>query len=66
MPPDSHSGPSQTLATWADDLACPACAHTLRIEQTRIVCNGCSRSYPILDGIPVLIIDRAEQIAPPK
>jgi uncharacterized protein YbaR (Trm112 family) len=41
-------------------LACPACHGDLRLEDTRLVCSACARTYPIDDGIPALIIERAE------
>ncbi len=44
-------------------LACPACYGELRLENVHLVCEGCRRSYPIIDGIPVLIVERAETIA---
>ncbi|HEY1902257.1 MAG TPA: Trm112 family protein [Terracidiphilus sp.] len=40
-------------------LACPACLGDLRLADNRLVCAACGRSYPIVDGIPVLIVDRA-------
>jgi len=43
----------------ADQLACPACLGALRLEDARLVCADCGRAYPIVDGIPVLIADRA-------
>jgi len=45
-------------------LACPACHGDLRLVEARIVCRACLRAYPIVDGIPVLIVERAE--TPPK
>ena len=42
-------------------LACPACKTPVRLEQDRIVCTACGRRYPIRDGIPVMLIDEAEQ-----
>jgi uncharacterized protein len=36
-------------------LACPACHGELRLEGERVVCEQCGHSYPIVDGIPVLI-----------
>ncbi len=42
-------------------LACPACYGDLRLENSRLLCTACGRAYPIADGIPVLIIDRAER-----
>jgi len=46
--------------TVLSQLACPACLGDLRREGTRLVCAGCGRAYPIVDGIPVLIAERAE------
>jgi uncharacterized protein YbaR (Trm112 family) len=43
-----------------EQLACPACFGALRLEEKCLVCIGCTRRYPISDGIPVLIADRAE------
>ena len=40
-------------------LACPACLGNLRLAEDRLVCAGCERGYPIVDGIPVLIVERA-------
>jgi uncharacterized protein YbaR (Trm112 family) len=45
-------------------LACPACHAALRFEASSLVCAKCARAYPILDGIPVLIVDRAEYRTP--
>ena len=41
-----------------DQLACPACLGDLRLDGERLVCAGCGRGYPIVDGIPVLIAGR--------
>jgi uncharacterized protein len=42
------------------DLACPACHGEMRLGDSHLICAGCGREYPIVDGIPVLIADRAE------
>lgn len=47
-------------ATVAGMLACPACHGDLRVEGERLVCEDCGRGYPVVDGIPVLIAERAE------
>jgi uncharacterized protein YbaR (Trm112 family) len=47
------------LKQWADDVVCPVCYACLRFEEATVVCTGCARSYPIVDGIPVLIPQRA-------
>jgi uncharacterized protein YbaR (Trm112 family) len=41
-------------------LACPACYGELRPKTLALLCVACGRAYPIVDGIPVLIIERAE------
>ncbi|WP_396127189.1 Trm112 family protein [Edaphobacter bradus] len=40
-------------------LVCPVCHQALRLESGHVVCIGCARRYPILDGIPVLLAERA-------
>ena len=51
----------RSLKDWAGQLACPACFGELRTDATTIVCAGCGRQYPIVDGVPVLIVERATQ-----
>lgn len=41
-------------------LACPVCFGELRLDASEIACAGCLRVYPLVDGIPVLIAERAE------
>jgi len=41
-------------------IACPACYGDLRADAAWLECAGCGRRYPIVDGIPVLIVERAE------
>lgn len=54
----------ETLKQWADDVVCPICHASLRFEATTVVCTGCSRTFPIVDDIPVLISQRATQPTP--
>jgi uncharacterized protein YbaR (Trm112 family) len=55
-----QSGPF-ALDSWVlGQLACPACLGDLRMEAARLVCEGCGRAYPVVDGIPVLIAGREE------
>ena len=42
-------------------LACPACKTPVTLENDRLVCSQCGRRYPIRDGIPVMLIEEAEQ-----
>jgi uncharacterized protein YbaR (Trm112 family) len=46
----------------AEDLSrvvCPVCHQSLELELAAIWCKGCGRRYPVVDGIPVLLADRA-------
>lgn len=45
-----------------DLIACPACNSSVQVRSDRIVCCACGRAYPIIDGIPVLIVERAEKL----
>lgn len=51
-------------------LACPACLGNLRCNATThattLACGSCGRVYPIVEGIPVLIPERAEMLAQGK
>lgn len=40
-------------------LACPVCRQPLSLETAALRCTGCHRRYPIIDGIPILLADRA-------
>jgi uncharacterized protein YbaR (Trm112 family) len=42
-----------------DCLACPVCYGKLAVAVRGIACTGCQRVYPLVDGIPVLIGERA-------
>ncbi|MEX2425203.1 MAG: Trm112 family protein [Thermomicrobiaceae bacterium] len=44
-----------------DILACPACKTPVRLEREKLVCDECGRRYRIDDGIPIMLIDEAEQ-----
>lgn len=43
-------------------LACPACRGALSAIPERLVCGSCGLAYPVRDGIPILIPDRAEKL----
>jgi len=43
-----------------DIMACPVCKADVRLEEDKIVCTKCGRRYPIRDGIPVMLVDKAE------
>jgi uncharacterized protein YbaR (Trm112 family) len=42
-----------------EQLACPACLGGLALAGAGLRCDGCGRVYSIVDGIPVLIGERA-------
>ena len=41
-------------------LSCPACQGDVELKDNKIVCTQCQRKYPITDGIPVLLVDSAQ------
>ena len=42
-------------------LACPACKGPVELQDDWIVCQECGRRYPIRDGIPIMLVEEAEQ-----
>ena len=42
-------------------LACPVCKTDVELKENKIVCTKCGRKYPIRDGIPIMLIEEAEQ-----
>jgi uncharacterized protein YbaR (Trm112 family) len=45
-----------------DILACPVCKGNITYdeENQKLICDACSRKYPIRDGIPVMLEEEAE------
>lgn len=45
-------------------LVCPKCKGELLYQQgnNRLLCEACQLAYPVRDGIPVMLIDEAEQL----
>lgn len=43
-------------------MACPKCKADVKLEGEKIVClnSDCGLRYPIRDGIPVMLIEEAE------
>lgn len=41
-------------------LACPACKKPLehQLDPEALSCAACGRTYPVEDGIPVLLVER--------
>lgn len=46
-------------------LACPACKTAVKEEGEWLVCQSaaCGLSYPVRNGIPVMLIDEAKKAA---
>lgn len=42
-------------------LVCPDCRSGVEYKDRRkvIVCSGCGLQYPVVDGIPVMLVDEA-------
>jgi uncharacterized protein YbaR (Trm112 family) len=40
-------------------VVCPVCHGALQLAGKEIHCAGCQRRYPVVDGLPVLLGDRA-------
>ncbi len=45
-------------------LVCPRCKGKLEPmdDGASLVCRGCRLKYPVVDGIPVMLIDEAEEL----
>ena len=59
MSAQNAAGTTAPSADLLAQLACPACHGSLTLEAQTILCAQCHRRYPIHDGIPVLIVERA-------
>jgi len=46
-----------------DILVCPACKKPVKLTEKEdgLRCGACGRVYPIVDDIPVMLIDKARQ-----
>jgi len=46
-----------------DILVCPACKQPVKLTDGRdgLCCATCRRVYPVVDDIPVMLIDKATQ-----
>jgi len=48
----------ERVAQMLEMLVCPACHGRLVLESGEVRCRECGKSYPIVDGIPVLLVSR--------
>jgi uncharacterized protein YbaR (Trm112 family) len=44
-------------------LACPVCKTAVQLEADRLICGECGRRFAIKDGIPIMLVEEAEQSA---
>jgi uncharacterized protein YbaR (Trm112 family) len=58
--PKQQEKPVPVDAATLSLLACPVCHGGLSVAGGRMVCAECKRSYPVRDGIPALIAERAQ------
>jgi uncharacterized protein YbaR (Trm112 family) len=61
MHDDSSKKQADAMRSWTGDLTCPVCFAPLHFSEATVTCAGCGRTYPIVDGIPVLIAQRATE-----
>lgn len=45
-------------------LLCPACQSHLQEEDEKLVCQKCCINFPIIKGIPVLLMEKSRKITP--
>ncbi|MBM80499.1 MAG: hypothetical protein CMJ78_07890 [Planctomycetaceae bacterium] len=48
----------------AERLRCPSCRQQLSLNDEQFVCkdSSCRRSFPIVDGVPVFLVDKSTQL----
>jgi hypothetical protein len=49
-----------------DILRCPVCVHEKKgnlqfVKSTWLVCSDCGRKYPIIEDVPVMLIDEGDK-----
>lgn len=40
-------------------LRCPACRRELGATEAGLTCHGCDRTYPVRNGVPILLVEEA-------
>ena len=58
----------ERVAKVLEMVVCPACYGPLNLDSTagEARCGECGKSYPIVDGIPVLLVSRAHSGSGPE
>jgi uncharacterized protein YbaR (Trm112 family) len=60
-PAETGAGSTDVDASLLEILACPDDKQPIVKMEDKIVCTHCGKRYPIRDGIPVMLIDEAEE-----
>jgi uncharacterized protein YbaR (Trm112 family) len=50
-------------AGWAEVFVCPRCKGGLAAAGDMLQCAACRLAYPVVDGVPVLLIEEAVPMA---
>ncbi len=59
-PVETNTGSTDVDASLLEILACPDDKQPIVKIDDKIVCTHCGKRYPIRDGIPVMLLDEAE------
>ena len=59
------SAENQVPADLLAILVCPVDHAKVQPDGDYLVCTHCGRAYPVRDGIPVMLVEEAEQREPP-
>ncbi len=60
-PAETSAGSTDVDASLLEILACPDDKQPVVKMDDKIVCTSCGKRYPIRDGIPVMLMDEAEE-----
>jgi uncharacterized protein YbaR (Trm112 family) len=57
----STPGMNEVSQELLDIVVCPDCHGQLELTGQELVCTACGLAYPVVDGIPVLLVDEARR-----
>ncbi|MDT8445851.1 MAG: Trm112 family protein [bacterium] len=46
-----------------DLIACPACKAPLEYQSEQLTCKACALQFPVIEGKPVLVLERATKLS---
>jgi uncharacterized protein YbaR (Trm112 family) len=59
---ETTSVTGEELPAWLIEmLICPLDGGSVRVHGDELVCQRCGRRYPVRDGIPVMVIEEAQE-----